>query len=78
MKNNFANKIKNIDYNFSKNLLKHLVLPAVAVVLAVVFIFCFNFNLGIDFNGGTVATVVFEQDLNDSNNYKTLKNEIKS
>ena len=52
---------------------KHLILPAVAVILAVVFMFCFNFNLGIDFNGGTVATVVFEQDLNEGNNYKNLK-----
>lgn len=76
MKNNIISKIKNLDYDFSKNFLKHLIFPAVAVILAVVFMFCFNFNLGIDFNGGTVATVVFEQDLNEDNNYATLKSDI--
>jgi len=81
MKNNFysnlKNKIKNTKYDFAKNFWYHLICPLVIVVLGVVLALCVNFNLGIDFKGGTVATVVVQdQDLDDAKVYKNTKTEL--
>ena len=77
MKNNFITKIKdnvkNTKYNFSKNLFYHLIAPMVIAVVGLILVLCLNFNLGIDFKGGTVATVVVEQDLNDAKVYNDTK-----
>ncbi len=73
---NFKNEVKNPKYNFSKNFWYHLICPLVILVLGVVLALCVNFNLGMDFKGGTVATVVIEQDLGDAKVYKDTKTEL--
>lgn len=72
--NNLKNKIKN--YNYSGNFLWHLIAPAVVVLLGIILFFCINFNLGLDFKGGSLATVVVTQDISDSKNYQDVKNKV--
>ena len=80
MKNNFFanlnNKIKNCNYNFSKNFFWHLIAPAVAIIVGIALLFCVNFNLGLDYKGGSLATVVVSQDLSDAENYNLVKEAI--
>ena len=80
MKNNIItkmkNNVKNTNYNFSKNLFYHLIAPMVIAVVGLILVLCLNFNFGIDFKGGTVATVVVEQDLNDAKVYKDTKEQL--
>ena len=73
---NLKDKVKNTKYNFSKNFFYHLIAPCVAIVVGLVLLFCVNFNLGLDFKGGTLATVVCEQDLSESKNYNEVKKTI--
>ncbi len=79
-KNNFYNnlkqKVKDSKYNFSGNLLYHLIAPLVIIVLGLILALAINFNLGLDFKGGTVATVVVSEDLNISQNYNDIKNKL--
>lgn len=80
MKNNFytkfKSKIKNTNYGFSQNFFYHLIAPLLIVVLGLILALCLNFNLGLDFKGGSVATVVVEQDINVSDNYKEVKKKL--
>ena len=73
---NLKNGIKNTNYNFAKNLFYHLICPAVIALVGLIMVLCINFNLGMDFKGGTVATVVIEQDLGDGEVYKNTKAEL--
>lgn len=73
MKTNLRLKMENSEYGFAQNFWYHLIAPAVIVILALVLGLCFNFNLGLDFRGGTIATVVIEEDLSISKNYKDVK-----
>ncbi len=79
-KNNFyknlKQKVKNSNYNFSGNFLYHLIAPLVIIVLGLILALTINFNLGLDFKGGTVATVVVDEDISVSQNYKDVKDKI--
>ena len=73
MKTNLRKKIENSKYGFVQNFWYHLIAPLCIIVLALVLALCFNFNLGLDFRGGTVATVVVDEDLSISENYNKAK-----
>ncbi len=74
--NNLKQKVKNSNYNFSGNFLYHLIAPLVIIVLGLILGLSINFNLGLDFKGGTVATVVVSEDISVSENYKNVKTKI--
>ncbi len=80
MKNSFYQKLKNglnnTKYNFSKNLLYHIIAPCLVILVGLVLLFCVGFNVSYDFKGGTVATVVVESDLNNKSNYDLVKKDI--
>lgn len=80
MKNSFYNKLKNglndTKYNFSKNLLFHIIAPCLIILVGLILLLCVNFNVSYDFKGGTVATVVVETDLNNKENYDLVKKDI--
>ena len=48
----------------------------VIIVLGLILALTINFNLGLDFKGGTVATVVVDEDISVSQNYKDVKDKI--
>lgn len=73
MKTNLRNKIENSNYGFVQNFWYHLIAPLFIIVLALVLTLCFNINLGLDFRGGTVATVIVDEDLSISENYNKAK-----
>lgn len=71
-------KIKNTKYDFAKNLFYHLIAPAVIIIVGLIVALCANFNLGMDFNGGTVITVVSQEDLTINKNYQNFKKDVDS
>ena len=73
---NLKTKVKQTNYNFSKNLYFQLMLPLFIIILGLILVLCCNFNLGYDFKGGSVATVVVENDLSQGNNYKEAKDRL--
>lgn len=73
---NIKNKIKNTNYNFAKNFLYHLIAPLFILILGITFALCFNFNLGLDFKGGSLTTVVINEDISVNTNYENAKSEI--
>ncbi len=81
-KNNFIdklkNRVKNTNYNFSKNLFFQIMLPLFVIILGFIIVLCCNYNLGYDFKGGTVATVVVESDLSVGDNFKQTKDKLDS
>lgn len=76
MRTSLGNKIQNCKYGFVQNFWYHLIAPLCILVLSLVLILCFNFNLGLDFTGGTVVTVVVEQDLTVQENYNSVKSQL--
>ncbi len=76
MKTSIRSKMENSKYKFAQNFWYHLIAPLCIIVLALILALCFNFNLGLDFKGGTVATVVVEEDLSVSENYSNVKTTI--
>ncbi len=76
MKTSLRTKMENSKYSFAQNFWYHLIAPAFIVVLALILGLCFNFNLGLDFRGGTVATVVVEEDLSVDKNYNDVKTKL--
>ena len=75
MRNKILNKIKNCNYNYSKNWFYHIIVPCVAIVVGLILFFTVGFNKGIDFAGGINASIVVE-DLNKGDNYKLAKEQL--
>lgn len=69
-------KIKNSKYDFCGNFLYHIIVPLFIVVLGCILAFTINLNLGLDFKGGTLATVVVENDIFVDENYYQVKNKL--
>lgn len=80
MKNSISklkNKIKNTKYNFSKNLVYHLILPLLAIITSIVLVFTVGFNKGVDFQGASVVNVVVEDsNLHNNDEYKVAKEKV--
>ena len=78
MKNNeksLIKRIKNTNYNFSKNFFYHLIVPCIAILVGIILLFTVGVNKGIDFAGGTTATVVVEN-IEKDNNYSKAKEKL--
>lgn len=75
--NKMQNKLKNTNFNFSKNIITSLIIPVAVCIVAVVLAIFVGFNKGIDFNGGILVSVVAENhNLEDSADYTAFTNEI--
>ena len=57
---NLKNKLTNTKFNFSKNIITSLVVPALCVVLAVVLAIMVGFNKTTELNGGIMLSVASE------------------
>lgn len=69
---------KKINYNFSKNLYKALILPITIIILAVLMFFFVGFNKGIELKGGIIASVNvgIENDLSNKKTYSDIKKQV--
>lgn len=71
------NKIKNCKFNFSKNIITSLFVPALAVVLALVLGIIVGFNQGMDFKGGIYVSVLSEnKNLEVAEEYNQFKTDV--
>lgn len=75
--NNMKTNFKNTKFNFSKNIITSIVIPAVLLVTAIIMGIILGFNKGIDFNGGILVSVTAEnQNLEVTQEYNSFVNDV--
>lgn len=75
---NFMNNLKNPKYDFTGNFFKALIIPILVIIAGIVMFCTLGFNKSMELNGGTILTVVAEDDadLNKKDDYNELKKQV--